>query len=134
MQCNHIFYCELNDLIKSLKKYKNHLNIYSRNTLNFFVFFMRTKFMIREAKKCLFFFNLDLRGVMEKCVDCFLVYPFYGVFFISFFLKKKVLRDEGSSFTITLSQIAAYNTTNIHKKFLRTFGWIDELFGLAFPF
>ena len=30
-----------------------------------------------EAKKW-FFFYLDLKGIMEKCVGCFLVYLFYG--------------------------------------------------------
>ena len=42
----------------------------------FCVFFMRTKFMIRDAKKICFFFNLDLEVAMEKYVGCFLVYPF----------------------------------------------------------
>ena len=33
------------------------------------------KFTTRWVKK-IFFFNLGLKGVMEKCVDCLLVYPF----------------------------------------------------------
>ena len=33
MQCHHISYYRINDLIKSLKKYKNHLNIYTCHTL-----------------------------------------------------------------------------------------------------
>ena len=33
MWCDHTHYHRLNDLIKSLKKYKNHLNIYSHSTL-----------------------------------------------------------------------------------------------------
>ena len=33
MQFDHISYYRINNMIKSLKKYKNHLNIYSRDTL-----------------------------------------------------------------------------------------------------
>ena len=42
---------------------------------HFFVLFISTKFMIREAKKNLFFFS-KLKGALEKCVGCFLVYTF----------------------------------------------------------
>ena len=33
MQRDHIFYSMLNDLIKSLKKYKKNINIYFHNTV-----------------------------------------------------------------------------------------------------
>ena len=33
MQRDHIFYSMINDLIKSLKKYKNNINIHFHNTV-----------------------------------------------------------------------------------------------------
>ena len=51
---------------------------------------MHTKFMICLKKKN-FFKIFDLKGAIEKCVDCFLVYPFQGSLFFSFSKK----RDHG---------------------------------------
>ena len=39
---------------------------------------MRTEFMIRWVEKKIFFRFLDVKSPIEKCVGCFLVYPFQG--------------------------------------------------------
>ena len=39
--------------------------------------------------------EFEHKGIIEKCVSCFLVYPFYESFF---FFYKKVFRDEGFKF------------------------------------
>ena len=45
-----------------------------------------------------FFFNLGLKGVIEKCVVCFLVYPLLGAFFI----KKGVTKLGGEGSVVAL--------------------------------
>ena len=51
------------------------------------------------GRKFSFFLDFDFKGVVEKCVGCFLQYQFKGsLFFI--FLIKKVSRGEGSDFTM----------------------------------
>ena len=42
----------------------------------------------------IFFLNLGLKGVMEKCVGCFLAYLFWG----GFFDQKGVTKQGGGSF------------------------------------
>ena len=57
---------------------------------------MRTKFMIWRFEKN-FFLDFDLKGAIEKCVDCFLVYPI-----LKLLIKKRKgeSRDEGSDVTM----------------------------------
>ena len=58
--------------------------------------------MVRRVKKKKIFKkveNFENKGIIEKCVSCFLVYPLYGSLFFRF-LKKKYLQDEGLDFTM----------------------------------
>ena len=43
------------------------------------IFLCALNFKILRFPEC--FFNLGLKGVIEKCVGCFLLYLFLGVFF-----------------------------------------------------
>ena len=48
-----------------------------------------------------FFFKLGLKGVIEKCVGCFLVYLFLGVFFRLKSVKKMCLCDKFKKGNVT---------------------------------
>ena len=57
---------------------------------------MRTKFMIWRFEKN-FFLDFDLKGAIDKCVDCFLVYPILKLLIKK---RKRESRDEGSDVTV----------------------------------
>ena len=69
---------------------------------------MRTKLVIRRVRKKIFFEkieNFERKCIIEKCVSCFLVYPFKkgitgwgGSLFPCVPIKKKVLQDGGFRF------------------------------------
>ena len=44
-------------------------------------FFRHTDFLRFKILK-IFFFKIQILGITEKCIGCFLVYSFLGVFFI----------------------------------------------------
>ena len=66
--------------------------------------------MIWRGDSFFFFLDFRLKGAMEKCAGCFLVYQFYGSLFL---LKKEkwVLRDEKFGFAIEYSWMNLCHTT-----------------------
>ena len=56
---------------------------------------------------------MDLKAAIEKGVSCFLVYPFKGLYFLLFSIKKGITGWEVQILLWNLSWVAAFATTKV---------------------
>ena len=124
-------------MIKSLKMYKNYLNIYFHHTffilkggwkgyygnygLDFSLGFRHNSISILSyaVLKKKFFLNLGLKGAIEKCAGCFLVYLLLRV---SFLLKGCNKQGVCGSFKNTLLLLKSLLLL-LWKGIIENLGW-----------